>query len=210
MCRGIRYPLTDCSGEDCVGRFYNCGGVQSVGVCDIENGYQYNYQTCNVYTGRQYGDPVCTSNCEDLVCGTGYTKNWHEDNSTCDTYTGSCTSDTTCSITWHATCDATGTKGYKCSDNTFKEGNDNSCTVSSSYTYYTCPSDYTPSGTVTADTTCTKTTTGTVSSIIDNSTKYYCPTKNNDMYPTQSAANEHCKNQCSIGTYYNNKCYDLR
>ena len=52
---------------------------------------------------------------------------------------------------------------------------------------------------------CTKTSTDTPKT----TTKYYCSLTNDTAYNNKSDADKRCTNYCAVGTYYNNKCYNL-
>ena len=52
---------------------------------------------------------------------------------------------------------------------------------------------------------CTKTSTDSP----QTTTKYYCSLTNDTAYNNKSDADKRCTNYCAVGTYYNNKCYNL-
>ena len=52
---------------------------------------------------------------------------------------------------------------------------------------------------------CTKTSTDSP----QTTTKYYCSLTNDIAYNNKSDADRRCTNYCAVGTYYNNKCYNL-
>ena len=52
---------------------------------------------------------------------------------------------------------------------------------------------------------CTKTSTDSP----QTTTKYYCSLTNDTAYNNKNDADKRCTNYCAVGTYYNNKCYNL-
>ena len=52
---------------------------------------------------------------------------------------------------------------------------------------------------------CTKTSTDNPKT----TTKYFCSLTNDTAYNNKSDADKRCTNYCAVGTYYNNKCYNL-
>lgn len=73
-------------------------------------------------------------------------------------------------------------------------------------TKYTCSYDSNQYNNQTdATNACTKTSTDTPKT----TTKYFCSLTNDTAYNNKSDADKRCTNYCAVGTYYNNKCYNL-
>jgi len=120
--------------------------------------------------------------------------------------TYSCTNHCSKTSTYPADKDYYCSLGYYVSSSSSDCSEDNSGSVSAK-TIYTCSFNTSTkySSQTAARNACTKTITGTTSS----KTTYTCPLTNNTFNSINDAKND-CTNYCSLGQYYDNKCYILR